>query len=70
MGLANATVGILYVIAIVNSNNISLVTAVTAIALPLTALAAYAILKERESQRLLWIGLTIGFLGLLVSALH
>ncbi len=70
MGIANATSGVLYVIAIVNSNNISLVTAVSAIALPLIAFGGYAILKERENQRLLWVGLAIGFLGLLISAIR
>ena len=68
MGWANAVTGVFYVIAIVNSNNISLVTAIAAITLPLLALAAYTILKERENRKLLWLGLGIGFLGLIVSA--
>jgi drug/metabolite transporter (DMT)-like permease len=69
MGWANAVTGVFYVIAIVNSNNISLVTAIAAITLPLLAFAAYMVLKERENQKLLWIGLGIGFVGLLASAL-
>jgi len=70
MGWANAVTGVFYVIAIVRSNNISLVTAVTAITLPLLAFAAYTILKEQEKQKLLWTALTIGFIGLVVSAVH
>jgi drug/metabolite transporter (DMT)-like permease len=69
MGWANAVTGVFYVVAIVGANNISLVTAIASITLPLLALAAYVILKEREDQKLLWVGLSIGFLGLLVSAL-
>jgi uncharacterized membrane protein len=68
MGWANAVAGVFYVIAIVNSNNISLITAIAAITLPLLVFAAYAILKERENQKLLWVGLGLGFIGLLVSA--
>jgi drug/metabolite transporter (DMT)-like permease len=70
MGWANAVTGVFYVIAIVRSNNISSVTAVAAITLPLVAFGAYIILKERDNQRLLWLGLAIGLLGLLVSAIR
>ena len=69
MGWANAVTGVFYVIAIVNSNNISLVTAIAAISLPLLAFAAYVILRERENRKLLWVGLGLGFIGLIVSAL-
>lgn len=70
MGVANGITGLFYVLAIVGADNISQVTAVASITLPLLALAAYVILKEREQQRLLWAGLVLGFLGLLVSGLH
>jgi drug/metabolite transporter (DMT)-like permease len=69
MGLANGFGGVFYVTALVNSDNISLVTAVGAIGLPLLALGAYVILKEKENQKLLWISLVLGFTGLLISAL-
>jgi drug/metabolite transporter (DMT)-like permease len=70
MGLANGVTGVFYVYAIVHSNNISLVTAVTAIVLPVTALGAYVILHERENHKLMWLSLTISFVGLIVTALH
>ena len=69
MGWANAITGVFYVTAIVRSDNISLVTAIASITLPLLAFAAYVVLKERENQKLLWLGLMIGFLGLLVSSM-
>jgi uncharacterized membrane protein len=69
MGWANAITGVFYVMAIVFSNNISLVTAIAAITLPLLALGAFVALKERENQSMLWLGLGVGFLGLLVTAI-
>jgi drug/metabolite transporter (DMT)-like permease len=70
MGLANGLSGIFYVYAIVHSNNISLITAVSAVSLPLTVLGAYLFLHEREHKRLVWVSLGISFIGLIVSALH
>jgi hypothetical protein len=37
--------------------------------LALLALGSFTILKERENQALLWLSLTLGFGGLLISAL-
>lgn len=70
MGLSNGLCGVFYVIAIVNSNNVSLVTVLTSIELPLLVLLAHALLKEREDTKLLTYGLGLGFLGLLVSSIH
>jgi drug/metabolite transporter (DMT)-like permease len=70
MGWANASAGVLYVIAIVRSNNISLITALTAVALPLITISAYFILKERENLRLVGASVALSVLGLLVTSLH
>jgi len=69
MGVTGGLTGIFYVYAIFHSDNISLVTALTAVALPLTALGAYLILHEKERQKLIWASLAVSFLGLLVTAL-
>lgn len=69
MGLANGFSGVFYVTALVNSDNISLITAITAISLPLLALGALVFLKEKENHKLLWASLVIGFIGLLVGSL-
>ncbi|HSX45015.1 MAG TPA: EamA family transporter [Candidatus Saccharimonadales bacterium] len=70
MGLANGFGGVFYVAALVGSNNISLITAIGAIGLPLLALGARIILKEKENQKLLWASLTLGFIGLLIGAMR
>ncbi len=69
MGVANGIAGVFYVYAIFNSDNISLITAVGTIGLPLTVLGAYIFLKEREHSLLMWASLTVSFVGLLVMAL-
>jgi len=70
LGWIVAICGVFYIFAIVKSNNISLITAIAVIGLPLIAISAYFVLNERENQKLLWGSLCIGVLGLLVSALH
>ena len=69
MGLANGFTGVFYVYAIVHSDNISLITAVTAITLPLTILGAYVVLHEREHTNIMWLSLAISFIGLLILAI-
>lgn len=69
MGLINGLTGVFYVYAIVHSDNISLVTALTAVALPITVLGAYLFLREREHHKLMWISLGVSFIGLLVTSL-
>lgn len=69
MGVLSATTGFFYIAAIVNSDNISLITALGAFTLPLTVLAAYLFLRERDEMKLLIGGVAVGFLGLLVSAI-
>ncbi|HUS26193.1 MAG TPA: EamA family transporter [Nevskiaceae bacterium] len=68
MGLANGITGVFYVIAIFNSDNISLMTAIGALTLPLLAIAAHFVLHERENPKLLWSGVFLAFAGLLVLA--
>ena len=69
MGLIAGTAGILYVISIVGSNNVSFITAISAITLPLLAFAGYIFLKEKENVKILAIGLGLGFVGVLLMAL-
>jgi drug/metabolite transporter (DMT)-like permease len=68
-GATNGIAGALYVISIYLSNNISIVTAIAALSLPLLAIAAHFVLKERDNPKLLWGGVTLAFVGLLVLAL-
>jgi drug/metabolite transporter (DMT)-like permease len=68
MGMANGLTGVFYVYALATSDNISLITALTSVVIPLTVLGAYIFLHEREKQLLLWISLVISFLGLLILA--
>jgi drug/metabolite transporter (DMT)-like permease len=69
MGLFNGIGGAFYVYSLSTSNNISVITALTAVTLPLTVLGAHFILKERENNRLMLFSLTLCFIGLLVFAL-
>lgn len=68
MGWFNGAAGALYIAALVKSNNISLITAIAAIALPLIAIGAYLILKERENLRLLWASVILSTVGLVFTA--
>ncbi len=66
MGLANGISGAFYVYALNKSNSISIITALTAIALPLTVFGAHIFLKERDNSKLILLSLTLCFVGLLV----
>ena len=69
MGAVNGLTGVFYVYTIVHSNNISLVTALLPVGLPLTVLGAYVFLREREHHKLMWASLAISLAGLVVSGL-
>jgi drug/metabolite transporter (DMT)-like permease len=69
MGVLSGFTGVFYVYAIVHADNISLVTAITAIAFPLTILAAYLILHERENRLLMWLSIALGFVGIIFTSL-
>ncbi len=70
MGTANGLTGVFYVYALVHSNNISLISAIASIALPLTVLGAYLFFKERQHHLLMWVSLIVSFIGLLVLSLR
>lgn len=70
MGTLSALIGFFYIVSITKSNNISLITALGAFALPLTVLAGYLLLHERDNPRLLWGATTLGCIGLIITALH
>lgn len=70
MGLVNGLTGVFYVYAIVHSDNISLITAILPVSLPLTVLGAYIFLHEREHHKIMWASLGVSFVGLVVSSLH
>lgn len=70
MGCLSACIGFFYIVAIVKSDNISLITALSAFSLPLVVLAANVFLGERDDLRTLWSAAALGCIGLLVSALH
>lgn len=69
LGFISAMVGFTYIAALAQSGNLSLITALKAFALPLTAIAAHYILKERNSSHSLWFAIWIGVAGLLLIAL-
>lgn len=68
LGMANGVTGVFYVIAVVRSNNVSLIASISPVTLPLIAFGAYLFLKEKENLRLLWAALGLGIIGLLLSA--
>jgi drug/metabolite transporter (DMT)-like permease len=68
MGLANGVAGAFYVYALNRSNNISLITALTAVTLPLLVLGAHLVLGERDNSKLMWLSLATCFVGLLIGA--
>lgn len=70
MGALNGLTGTFYVYAIVHSDNISLITAILPISLPLTVLGAYMFLHEREHHKLMWVSLGVSIVGLAVSAIR
>lgn len=68
-GLISVGMGFTYLFAIQQSDNISLVTALKAFALPLTAVAAHFVLKERDNNKLLWTAIALGVAGVIITAL-
>ena len=66
LGLSNGINGAFYIYALYHSNNISLITALGTVALPLLVLGAFIFLKEREHHIVMWLSLVISFIGLIV----
>ncbi len=69
LGVVVAGIGISYFVALSKANNISLIAALSAFVLPLTAIAAHYILKERDDSKLLWAAITLGVTGVLITVL-
>ncbi len=70
MGLTNGLSGAFYVYAIFHADNVSLITAFTALTVPLTVFGSYLFLHEREHQKLMWASVAISFIGLLVTGIQ
>jgi uncharacterized membrane protein len=69
MGLTNGLTGVFYVYSLATSDNISLITALTSLVMPLSVFGAYVFLREREKQLILWISLFVAFLGVMILSL-
>lgn len=69
LGTVVAGIGISYFIALSQANNVSLIASLTAFVLPLTAVAAHFILKERDDSKLLWTAIALGVTGVIITAL-
>ena len=69
LGFLDALVGFFYIYAINTSDNVGLVSVTTTFQMPLTAVAGYFILKEKEVGWKLAIGVLIAFAGLIFTAL-
>lgn len=69
LGFVTTFLGYAYLYSLQASNNISLITALKAFALPLTAIAAHYILKERDDNKLLWVAMVLGVAGIVVTTL-
>jgi drug/metabolite transporter (DMT)-like permease len=61
--------GFSYLVALHASDNISLITALKALALPLTAIVGHLVLKERDNNTLLFAAIALGVVGVIVTAL-
>lgn len=68
MGVAGGITGSFYVYAINRSDNISLISALTAVALPLSVVGAHILLGEKEKSRLVLPSIGLCFLGLVLMA--
>ncbi len=69
MGATTAAAGFAYLLTVRAADNISLIITLNSFALPLTALASYWLLHERENMRQLWASIAIGVLGVILTAI-
>lgn len=69
VGVASALAGFFYLYTVNAADNISLVISLNSFVLPLTALASYWLLHEREDQKRLWASITLGVVGICIAAL-
>lgn len=69
VGVVSAIAGFLYLYTVSAANNISLIVSLNSFVLPLTALASYWLLHEREDQKRLWGSIALGIVGLCITVL-
>lgn len=69
VGMVSGITGFLYLYTVNAANNISLIISLSSFALPLTALASYWLLHEREDQKRLWASIALGVVGICITAL-
>lgn len=69
IGIISAFAGFLYLYTVKTVNNIALVVSLNAFVLPLTALASFWLLKEKENQRDLWVAIALGVTGIIITTL-
>ncbi len=69
IGVLTAVFGISYFVALQGADNISLVQSLTALTLPMTAVAAHYFLKERDDAKLLWTAIIMSATGVVITAL-
>lgn len=69
MGAISAIAGFLYLYTVKVADNISLIVTLNSFALPLTAVASYWLLHERENTKELWIAIVLGVIGIIIMAL-
>lgn len=69
VGMISGIAGFLYLYTVNAANNISLIVSLNSFVLPLTALASYWLLHEREDQKRLWGSIALGVVGLSITVL-
>lgn len=69
VGMVSGIAGFLYLYTVNAANNISLIISLSSFVLPLTALASYWLLHEREDQKRLWASIALGVVGICITAL-
>ncbi|QQS19550.1 DMT family transporter [Candidatus Saccharibacteria bacterium] len=68
LGTVIAGIGISYFIALEKANNVSLIASLSAFVLPLTAVAAHYFLHERDNDKLLWVAVALGAIGVIITS--
>jgi drug/metabolite transporter (DMT)-like permease len=70
MGILSALAGFAYIYSLQKSNNISLISTLTAFTLPLTLVGSFLILHERENKLRMVFASALGVVGLIITSLH
>ncbi len=69
MGVLNATIGFFFIYALNTADNVALVSLVSTFQMPLIAVAAFFILKEKEVGWKLALAIITAFIGLILTSL-